>query len=78
MRAAILALLLLGACGDNLENKTHDAGVGSDTLPIDAPIDTPAAALTGCLPSTTGIDRPPTGALACDFVPPGVTLGVQP
>lgn len=73
MRAAMLVLLLLGACGDNLDNKLHDSGVGSD-----ASIDTPTTALTGCLDTPNGLDRPPTGALPCDLVPPGVTLGVQP
>ena len=79
MRAAMLMLALLAsACGDNIDAKGQDGGVGSDATPGDAPPDTPATALSGCLPQPTGLDRPPTGALSCDFVPPGVTLEVQP
>jgi len=78
MRATLLVLLLLGACGDNLGTKQHDGGVGSDATPIDAPLDTPNAALAGCLNAPNGLDRPPPGALPCDLVPPGVALGVQP
>jgi len=69
MRALILTIALLGACGDNLEPVRDDAGVP------DAAIDAPTQQTVGpCLARPTDLARPPAGALPCDLLPPGSTL----
>jgi hypothetical protein len=75
MRAAMCALAMavaLGACGD-------DAGSSDDARTIDAaPIDagdasgSDAAAVGPCVERTSDLPRPPSGALPCDLLPPGV------
>jgi hypothetical protein len=58
-RAAFL--LLLVACGDNLQ------------LPSDASSDAPSTVLAHCIDSPTQIVQPPNGTLPCDLLPPGFT-----
>lgn len=72
--AALAALLGLAACGDNLQGPSDappsDAAVDSP----DAPPDAPPAATGACLDRPTELDRPPTGTLPCELLPPGLTL----
>lgn len=63
MRFATL-LLLVVACGDNLKPMTTgDAGVDAVVQPL-AP----------CLDRPTDLATPPTGALPCELLPPGLEL----
>ncbi len=81
MRRLALAVALVAAglggaaCGDNhtppadddaAVDPGDDAGVTPDAAP-DA-----GAALTPCLDHPDHLDRPPTGALPCDLLPPGL------
>jgi len=76
MRRLLLTIALLGACGDNLQPVTDDAGV--DASPDAAP-DAPMQQTVGpCLPRPTDLPRPPTGALPCELLPPGSTLTGTP
>jgi hypothetical protein len=62
MRAlAIIAALLVGACGDNTKPARQDAGPGGDA----------AVPLAPCLERPTDLARPPTGQLPCELLPPG-------
>ena len=62
MRALVL-LLALGACGDNVRVVPKDAAL--DAAPIDA------SALEACLDRPTDLPRPPSGQLPCELLPPG-------
>jgi hypothetical protein len=63
-RLIVLAALLVGACGDNTDGATGDAGVH------DAPVDADPQALAPCLDTPTQLARPPEGVLPCDLLPP--------
>ena len=52
------------ACGDNDKPLT----------PADAGTDAAVQPLTSCLDQPTDVPRPPTGALPCDLIPPGISL----
>lgn len=68
MRAVMLALVLIAACGDNARPVIEeDAGV-LDPLDAAAP-DAAPEALRPCL--DTPSLRPPNGQLPCDLLPPG-------
>lgn len=58
MRRAVLLLALATGCGDNKPAVAGDAGV-------DAVVE-----LKPCLDQPTDLDRPPTGQLSCDLLPP--------
>ena len=61
----LFALLAVAACGDNQKAPVQDdAGVQVDATP---------QALAPCLDRPDTFDRPPTGQLPCDLLPPGFT-----
>ncbi|HVK82471.1 MAG TPA: hypothetical protein VM513_00120 [Kofleriaceae bacterium] len=65
---APLVVLVLGACGDNIKQTPGDAA------PEDAPIDAPQTVAGPCLDRPTDLPRPPTGALDCNMLPPGLVV----
>lgn len=72
--AALALLLGSGACGDNIKNTPDDAPVTPDST-IDAPVDAPPQqGLASCIDRPTDLPRPPTGALSCDMLPPGLVV----
>ena len=73
IRVSLLLALALGACGDNLAGP-KDAG-GDDAPVVDATPDAAPTALAPCLDRPTDLPRPPTGALPCELLPPGLMVG---
>jgi hypothetical protein len=69
---APLVVLVLAACGDNIKQTPGDAAPDDEL--IDAPIDAPQPAAGPCLDRPTDLPRPPTGALDCDMLPPGLVV----
>jgi hypothetical protein len=59
----LVMLALVAGCGDNKKGVTQDAG-----------IDAPASATKACLDRPDVLPRPPTGALPCELLPPGLEL----
>lgn len=85
MRRLALAVALVAAglggaaCGDNHQAPApdpadHDAAVepGDDAGPTPDAAPDAGAALTPCLDHPDHLDRPPTAALPCDLLPPGL------
>jgi hypothetical protein len=68
----LVAICLLGACGDDASS-SPDAAAAIDARAPDAAA--PDAGNTGpvspCLESPTDLPRPPTGQLPCDLLRPG-------
>lgn len=60
----------LAACGDNLPAADDPGGSMSDAGP-DEPSDAAVQTLTPCLDRPTDMQKPPTGQLPCDLLPPG-------
>lgn len=89
MRAATLRSLLLAcacfvsSCGDDADepqpqpsDATVDTGVPStdSDVPDSSPGDAADGGLSHCLERPTDLPSPPTGALPCELIPPGLTL----
>jgi hypothetical protein len=80
----LLALLggggaIVGSCGDDRGPANADAGNQVDAaMTTDAqtgpPDSTASNALMGCLERAGELPRPPSGHLACDLIPPGLSL----
>lgn len=67
---ALLFLVALCACGDNLKPAQKDAA------PDDAGFDAPPQATGHCIDRPGALPpelNPPTGALPCEMLPPGFT-----
>jgi hypothetical protein len=72
----LIALCLLGACGDDASSSPPDAAAPDARVPDAAAAPDAAAPDAGpqsfCLDAPTDLPRPPTGRLPCDLVPPGL------
>lgn len=68
--ALCAALALASACGDNRLPSAGPKDGGPQ--PPDAMGDAGTTPLGPCLDQPTDLPRPPTGALPCELVPPGL------
>lgn len=77
MRALVLVVALC-ACGDNLNPAGRDAGGDAPIADGPAP-DSPSQVIGHCLDRPGALPdelRPPSGALPCEMLPPGLVVEV--
>jgi hypothetical protein len=70
---ALATVVLLTACGDNVEPGTTEDGSPTVDAVDDAAVDAPPGVLGPCVDRPDGLMRPPpqTGTLPCELLPPG-------
>lgn len=75
-RIILLAFVaaLAAACGDNLAPPAVDPQDDAAPPEIDAGVDAAPVTTSACLDRPTDLQRPPTGQLPCELIPPGLTI----